>query len=145
VLELYPTLEDDLRVLGANGLQESTRLRPGPHIHEVALKGAEVDLGQDIQGKFALSLWYFLPLGDDLPKVAEISFKCALHDGRMPRGAARRALALFIGMQEELRDWVDLRRASKTALALPCQDPPHAGRRLPSADHLRSSRAGARV
>jgi len=53
--------------------------------------------------------------------VAEISFKCGIGDGFMAGGAARRAFDVFIGLQEDLGDQVNLRDTSKTALALPAE------------------------
>ncbi len=75
-------------------------------------------LGDDIVGKFALTLWHFGPT-HSAPAVAEISFKCAIVNGDMPSKAAKRALALFVGMQTDLGNWVNSEYSSQTALALP--------------------------
>jgi hypothetical protein len=90
----------------------------GPSVREFVFRGARVRLGDNIIGKFTLTLWYF---GSThlAPAVAEISFKCALVDGDMPGTAARRALALFIDMQTDLGDWANSEHSSKTAVALP--------------------------
>jgi hypothetical protein len=115
---LYPTLKANLKQPASEQRDASAPLRAGPDIDEVVLTGAEVDLGQSVKGSFALTLWYFLP-ERTTPKVAEISFRCALDGGQMPRAAAGRALSLFIGMQEALGGAVNLSETSKTALALP--------------------------
>lgn len=116
-LELYPRLEGNLLAQAKGRLMPGQRLHGGPEIREIAFEGAKVELGDDIKGKFTLSLWYF-PREAARRDVAEISFKCGF-DGAMPGGAARRALTLFIAMQEDLADILDLRGSSKTALALP--------------------------
>jgi hypothetical protein len=112
---LYPRLKDNLRAVKGPISADET-LHQGPEISEVAFQGAKVDLGDGIEGKFALTLWHFRP---DAARrdVAEISFRCKF-DGAMPGDAARRALTLFIAMQEDPA-LLDLRSSSKTALALP--------------------------
>jgi len=106
---LYPAVAD---------FKSGTALISGPAVREVAFKGARVKLGDNIIGKFTMTLWYF-GSAHSAPTVAEISFKCALIDGDMPGRAARRALALFIDMQTDLGDWKNSEHSSKTALALP--------------------------
>ncbi|MHC2302861.1 hypothetical protein ACVJBD_007128 [Rhizobium mongolense] len=114
---LFPTLRNNVGSLQTE-FRPSTELVCGPSIHEFVFKGARVKLGGDIVGKFALTLWYFGPT-HSTPTVAEISFKCAITNGDMPGKAARRALALFVGMQTDLGNWVNSEHSSKTALALP--------------------------
>lgn len=98
----------------------------GPIIREFVFKGARVRLGETITGAFSLTLWFF-GAHNTRPDVAEISFKCAIENGTMPGRAARRALALFIGLQTDLEAWVETRHSSKTSLALPgpCAQPLH--------------------
>jgi hypothetical protein len=94
------------------------RLIHGPIIREYVFKGARVYLGANMEGEFALTLWYFENIRR-LPDVSEISFMCRIKDDQMPLSAALRAQALFVGMQNELADWANRQDASKTALALP--------------------------
>lgn len=114
---LFPTLRDNVESLQTE-FRPSTALVCGPEIRELVFKGARVKLGDDIVGKFSLTLWHFGPT-HSAPTVAEISFKCAIVDGDMPGKAARRALALFVGMQTDLGNLVNSKHSSKTALALP--------------------------
>jgi len=115
--ELYPTLLDDLLRVSPDGIRSDTELLSGPSISELVFKNAEIDLGAGVTAEFSLTLWYF-DFETAAPRVAEISFKCRVEDGFLPRGAASRALALFVGMQG-LGDWVNFEEQSKTALALP--------------------------
>lgn len=117
VLELYPTLLNNLALTATDKIRPDEALRPGPTISELVFKDAEVDLGE-IDARFALTLWYF-NAETTAPRVAEISFKCKVKDGYLPRAAAARALKLFVGMQDDLGDWVNFEEQSKTALALP--------------------------
>lgn len=115
--ELYPKLLDNLMLTVRDEIRSDEALRSGPMIRELVFKNAEVDLGGDVAARFTLTLWYFD--GETAtPRVAEISFKCRVEDGYLPRGVASRALALFVGMQG-LGDWVNFEEQSKTALALP--------------------------
>jgi len=116
-LELFPRLEENLNADATGRLMPGEKLLAGPEIREVGFAGAKVDFGDGAIGKFTLTLWYFRP---DAARrdVAEISFRCAF-DGAMPGAAARRALTLFVAMQDELGDVLDLQGSSKTALALP--------------------------
>jgi len=120
---LFPTFRDHVELLQTE-FTSSTALVCGPEIRELVFKGACVKLGDDIVGKFALTLWHFAPT-HSAPTVAEISFKCAIVNGDMPGKTARRALALFVGMQADLGNWVNSEHSSKTALALPgnCGNP----------------------
>ncbi len=116
--ELYPTLRNDLLRAYPDGIRSDTKLDRGPEISELVFKEAEVDLGDGVTAEFSLTLWYFKSK-TSAPRVAEISFKCKVKDGYVPRGAAARARKLFVGMQEKLGDWVNFEEQSKTALALP--------------------------
>ncbi|MGO1076397.1 hypothetical protein [Inquilinus sp. CA228] len=119
VLELHPTLLGNLVLTSVDEIRSDAALRPGPTISELVFKDAEVDLGDGVTAKFALTLWYF-EAETAAPRVAEISFKCKLKDGYLPRGTASRAQKLFVGMQG-LRGWVNFEEESKTALALPAR------------------------
>lgn len=114
---LFPTLHEILET-SDTPVMTNTASTSGPNIRELVFRGARVKLGAEIIGKFALTLWYF-GAEHSTPTVAEISFKCATLAGNMPGKAARRALALFVGMQSELDGWVNSEHSSKTALALP--------------------------
>ena len=111
IVDLYPALLEVMRATAAD------RLQAGPAIREIVLKGASVDLG-DSKGAFAFTLWRFAPAAGR-PDIAEVSFRCAAKHGIMPAQEADRARALFIAMQQGLRDQVYAGGASKTALALP--------------------------
>ncbi|MDW9722558.1 hypothetical protein GOB91_09525 [Sinorhizobium meliloti] len=113
---MFPTILDFIAGSGVRPATE-TALISGPTIRELVFEGASVRLNTDIVGVFALTLWFFGP-DRVAPTVAEISFKCATVGGDMPGKAARRALDLFIGMQE-LGGWVNTEHSSKTLLALP--------------------------
>ncbi|CCE97867.1 hypothetical protein SFHH103_03375 [Sinorhizobium fredii HH103] len=114
---LYPSIHEIVEAQGAPFIPNNP-LVSGPEISELVYKGAQVRLGAGVIGKFALTLWY-VRSEFSAPTVAEISFKCDTIDGDMPGGAARRALALFLGMQIDLGGWVNSKHSSKTALALP--------------------------
>ncbi|NEI93923.1 hypothetical protein GR248_24295 [Rhizobium leguminosarum] len=117
VRSLFPTVGKILYPAEAE-FSSGAALVSGPTVREVVFKGARVKLGDNIIGKFTLTLWHFGSV-HPAPTVAEISFKCALVDGDMPGKAARRALALFVGMQTDLGNWINSEHSSKTALALP--------------------------
>ena len=110
------------RVLADRGEKAAakTPLVSGPVIQESVYEGAKVKLGGSIDGKFALTLWRFSSRRP-VPGIAEISFKCETQSGFMPASAAWRAFALFVGLQDELGDLVDVSHSSKTALALPAR------------------------
>ncbi|NKN36126.1 hypothetical protein HFC70_07115 [Agrobacterium sp. a22-2] len=113
----FPTLGDV--IAGSNqSFDPDVVLIGGPIIREFVFEGARIRLSETITGVFSLTLWFF-EAHDTRPDVAEISFKCAIEDGTMPGRAARRALALFIGLQTDLEAWVETRHSSKTSLALP--------------------------
>lgn len=117
---LYPSLKANLGEAPADQLADICPLVSGRDIDETVMTGAQAELGQSVKAGFALTLWSLLPDRAG-PAVAEISYRCELEDGEMPGMAARRARALFIGLQEELGGWLNLREASKTALAQPSQ------------------------
>jgi len=107
--QLFPTLAADIRAGGK-------RLQPGPDIREITLKGAAFAFGAGT-GDVTITLWYFGKAKQ--PKVAEVSFKCPLKGGQMPRRDALAALHLFNNMQSKLGDWINRHQTSKTELALP--------------------------
>lgn len=114
---LFPKLLENMRAQGSEVFRRD-QLQHGPVIRECVFKGAKVRLGSDTIGEFALTIWHFAP-PRPVPGVAEISFKCSVENGRMSGAAARRAFELFIGLQEDLGNWLNLRRPSKTEFALP--------------------------
>lgn len=111
---LFPNLSHR-SLLGTEFVPQAP-LTAGPSIRELVFENAQVRFGDDVTGKFALTLWFF---DQTAPKVAEISFKCRTPGGGMPGKAARHAFRLFIGMQSQLGDWINADYSSKTALALP--------------------------
>jgi hypothetical protein len=126
VFELYPGLKDNLDKVSKDAPSPQAKLESGKKIRELVFEGAKVDLGEDRDAKFAISLWYW----DGQPKtrppvVAEISFKYKTDKGEVAWEVARRALALFTGLQKDLKisGWANPERASKTSVGLPkkCQ------------------------
>jgi hypothetical protein len=114
---LFPSFKAALK-RAAGKVDRGTALLHGPLVSEYVFRGACVRLGRGVLARFALTLWYFgVPEAD--PDVAEISFKVDTGGGALPGPPARRAADLFVGLQEELGDWIDTRHASKTELALP--------------------------
>ncbi|AJC83300.1 hypothetical protein IE4803_PD00095 (plasmid) [Rhizobium etli bv. phaseoli str. IE4803] len=112
--QMFSKLADHLP-FGTN-FDPQRALIAGPSIREEVFENARVRLGANVTGKFALTLWFF---DRPAPHVAEISFKSKTANGEMPGKAARRGLKLFIGMQNQLSDWINADYSSKTALALP--------------------------
>lgn len=118
MFRLFPTLKANLQASGA-AVSPRLVLRSGPLTRETVFRGARVRFGDGIVGRLALTHWHFDDASAPVPRIAEISYSCDLTKRPMTREAARRALTLFIGLQDGLRELVDLRHASKTALALP--------------------------
>ena len=127
---LIPSLREVFKSAGV-AFDPHATLSKGPEIHEKVFKGASVTFGGGSVGKFSLTFWYFLP-ERSVPMVAEISFKCATEQGQISANAARRAFILFIGMQSDLGDWLNMEHSSKTALALPAACRKSGTRRSPS-------------
>lgn len=113
----FPTLEENLVAGGVAVPEGPAELTPGFTVREFVAKGATVDLGKKVTGEFALTIWDF-ETGAPRPRIAEISYKCPLPNGRLSANVARRALRLFLAMQLRLGDLIDLSATSKTALAL---------------------------
>ncbi|MCX5496038.1 hypothetical protein OSH11_15090 [Kaistia dalseonensis] len=90
----------------------------GRAIEEHVFKGPTIDFADDYQGSLCLTLWNRV---DDPSKVfvAEVSFRCDLMKGEMPAKVARRALDLFVMMQNAQQRWINTVQSSKTLLALP--------------------------
>lgn len=118
VFRLFPTLKANLQASGG-AVSPRLVLRPGPVIRETVFRGARVRFGDGITGKLVLTHWHFDDPLAPISRIAEVSYCCETTRAPMSGEAARRALNLFLGMQEGLRDLVNLRHASKTALALP--------------------------
>jgi hypothetical protein len=115
--QLYPSLKGNLSAAQAKIPPASAKLVPGKPIREVVFEGATADLGGGFAIEFAMSVWTFRPARK--PAIVEISYKCALDDGTIELDAAQRALALFVGLQEQLGKLMHSGETSKTALALP--------------------------
>jgi hypothetical protein len=120
VFALYPTLRASLWRRLDTSPSTDLRLLAGPAIRETVFRGAKVRLGEGFSAAFSFTLWQ-AECGS--PRVAEISFRCKLRDGRLAPQAAQRAHQLFTAMQVGLGDWVDRRDTSKSALALPADCP----------------------
>jgi hypothetical protein len=115
--KIFPSLEANLKAQGVSPRRKS-KLRDGATIRETVYKGARVKLGAETTGKFTMTIWEFASQRP-IPGIAEISFKYGLNGGSMPGESARRAYLLFIGLQQGLGKWLNLRYPSKTELALP--------------------------
>jgi hypothetical protein len=119
---LYPTLATSLAQIDRT-LVQTTDLVAGESVRELVFEGAEVDLGDDVDAEFALTFWYTGPnrgaaASTEPPAIAELSFKYSTADGRVPGSVSRRAMQLFMGLQEDLA-WARPDRATKTSSALP--------------------------
>jgi hypothetical protein len=123
VMKAYPDLRANLRKARAPNDVAGSRLVAGISIRELVFEGAKVELGQDTDAEFALTLWYSQNYEESSdPFTAEISFKYDTDDGRVNEAVAQRALKLFQAMQEGLGEWSSPEHATKTSLALPtCQ------------------------
>ena len=123
VMQAYPDLQENLRKAGAANDVAGFRLVAGIAIQELVFEGAKVDLGQNTDAEFALTLWYSQNHEKSSePLTAEISFKYDTDDGRVNEAVAQRALKLFQAMQEGLGVWSSPEHATKSSLALPvCQ------------------------
>lgn len=117
VTGLFPGLKSTLQKSTAR-LRTDTKLVAGPRIAEDVFKGPKVILGDKQEAKFSLTYWRFF---NEAPivSIAEVSYRCAMPDGKTTRDAARRAYDLFVGLQDGLGDLLERRYSSKTALALP--------------------------
>jgi hypothetical protein len=112
LVELYPSLHD-LEFADARG-----ELKQAELIREWVFEGAEVDLGDNLEAEFALTLWFPADAGSATPAIAEISFKYDTQDGDVAPEVAHRAMTLFLAMQAEL-EWASPERATKTSFGLP--------------------------
>jgi hypothetical protein len=122
VIGLFPGFATALRRIGIDEEIVRTRLRSGERVHELVFNGALVDLGENVDAEFDLTLWYADETAE--PMVAELSFKYATNNGAVPGGVARRAMILFQALQDTLGDWASPERETKTSVALPagCRD-----------------------
>ena len=93
LVDLYPGL-DDLDISGEGG-----DLVQGQLIREWVFEGAEVDLGENLDAEFALTLWFLAGTSNSAPSIAEISFKYKTKDGNVAPEAARRAMTLFLAIR----------------------------------------------
>src|SRR5262249_10231402 len=95
-MQAYPDLRANLRRAGAPNDVAGSRLVAGIVIQELVFEGAKVDLGQDTDAEFALTLWYSQNHEKSSePLTAEISFKYDTDDGRGNEAVAQRALKHF--------------------------------------------------
>jgi hypothetical protein len=126
VLERFGALEHYLDDKGK--VARDATLVAGPTICEWVYGDNKVDLGENLDARFALTFWYVYAAGDarhpwkrassgDDPRIVEISFDFDTEEGRMERAAAERASNLFLAMQGKLH--VNRTETSKTALGLP--------------------------
>jgi hypothetical protein len=122
----FPSLKANLTASGATEVIARRALEQGPEICEFVFGGPRIRFGDGAVAKVCLTLWNFEPVGSTA-NVAEISFKYRIGDGVVSGDAARRALTLFVGLQEDLGAWVNLREDSKTKLALPAKCRTQAG------------------
>jgi hypothetical protein len=122
VTALFPGFGGALRKAGLDKETFRAPLQSGERIHELVFNGAFVDLGENLEAEFDVTLWYADEATE--PMVAELSFKYPTNKGAVAGAVARRAMILFQAMQEMLGDWASPERETKTSLALPasCRD-----------------------
>jgi hypothetical protein len=113
VEKLYPTLDEDLRLL-AGEIDMSEALVESREYGEQVYESSKLDLGTDTQAEFALTLWYEGVSDRVRPALAEISFTYKTDDGGVPGEVAGRARKLFLAIQD--LDWADPGAPTKTAL-----------------------------
>jgi hypothetical protein len=122
VLRLYPNLKQELAESGSEA-DAQMRLVHGRTEYEVVFEKAEVELGDATAG-FAFTLWDATPEeSGKVPDVAEISFAYKTDSGKVSGAVTERAKNLYIGLQDDLGEWLDSKPATKTEQALPeaCQ------------------------
>jgi hypothetical protein len=120
VTRLNPGLEGILKGAGVKTTALDATLVKGDEFHERVYSGALVDLGHDTDAKLELTVWQ--RAGEQpstAPEAAELSFKYDTSHGQVDRAVARRALALFLAMQDGLAIWTSPEHQTKTSLALP--------------------------
>jgi hypothetical protein len=117
VFELYPSLRKNLRLAGQDA-KPASPLRKGPRVRERVFDGPELNFGHGVKAGVTLAFWKLAPEAP-AQNIAEISYRCETPEGRIPGGAAREALALFLDLQRELD--VEVKFPSKTKLALPAR------------------------
>jgi hypothetical protein len=122
VTALFPGFGGALRKAGLDKETFRAPLESGERIHELVFNGALVDLGDNVEAEFDVTLWYAEEAAELM--IAELSFKYSTKKGAVAGAVARRAMILFQAMQETLGDWASPERETKTSLALPasCRD-----------------------
>ena len=114
VEKLYPTFDDDLRLV-AGDIDMSSALAPSTEYARAVYESSMLDLARGTQADFALTLWYEGADNRDRPALAEISFSHDTDDGGVSAEAALQGRELFLAMQD--LDWADPGPPTKTALA----------------------------
>jgi hypothetical protein len=117
LIALYRELGPALRRVGVGGGELQAPLLPGQQFRERVFSGAEVDLGENADAEFDISLWYGTSPTE--PELAELSFKYKLRKGDVAASTARRAMTLFTTLQQHLGDWASPAHETKTKVALP--------------------------
>jgi hypothetical protein len=116
----FPGLKKELR---ENGVAENVleaALVEGPPIREMVFEGGSVDLDENADATFAITLWYsFDAPPQAAPLAAELSYRYKADHGDVSGKIARRALSVFRGLQDVLKDWASAQHEPKTALGLP--------------------------
>jgi hypothetical protein len=121
VAALYPGLLAKLKKSGVDGSMLNAALVSGQRFRELVFSNATVDLGDNVDAGFDLTLWYPAEAKDSRPVVAELSFKYKTDKGGVTEPVAWRALLLFRAMQEMLGEWTSAEQQTKTSLALPAR------------------------
>lgn len=120
VVKHFKDLERGLERAGGKDIAPGTALTQGPTFHELVFKGGVVDLGEKMNAKVDVSLWYHAgKFKTEVPALAELSFKYDVKAGDAIGEAARRALTLFKALQVGLDGWTSPDRETKTSAALP--------------------------
>src|SRR6185437_1887406 len=96
----------------ADHVEMLSALDPSPEYRELVYESSKLDLVKDLKARFALTLWYEGAQNQDDPALTEISFKYEVKNREVPTGAALRALALLLAMQD--LPWAEPTATTKT-------------------------------
>ncbi|WP_152535483.1 hypothetical protein [Bradyrhizobium sp. Ai1a-2] len=119
-VEAYPGSLRLLESLSGDAPQPEAGLVSGPVFAELVYSKAQVDLGNDTDAEFDLTLWYPSEATDRRrPAVVEISYSYDTEKGQVDGKVALRGVKLFAALRKELSAWIAPGSQSKTSRALP--------------------------
>jgi hypothetical protein len=116
VMRLFPDLAD--RIEGADRNQPLTIVNNFT-AREVVLDGAMTQIGKTpkVTAEWALIVWYNQRRNNGKPVAVELSYRYGDKNEEYGGGAARRAANVFDVIQSRLKQWVDPKPRTKTAVA----------------------------